>query len=108
MNNNSKLKCKQNQKLQTLLCKKNIKDKKRHEIELMGRLTAQTAEKSNVDYIVDFGAGVAHMARSLCFNYSLNVCCLEQNTALIKQAEYVNQFSISIKFVCNLIQFLEF
>lgn len=86
-NNNPKLKCKKNQKLQTVLCKKNIKDKKRHEIDLMSRLTAQTAKKCKVNFIIDFGAGLAHMARSLCFNYELNVCCLEQQTTFIKQAE---------------------
>lgn len=79
-----------NQKLQTILCKKNIKLKKRHEIEMMSQLTASIAKECNVNYIVDFGSGLGHLARSLSFNHGLNVCCLEQQSALIGQASYAH------------------
>lgn len=70
--------------------KKNIKAKKRHEIERMSRLTAEAAKKLGIKYVVDFGAGLGHLARLLCYGYGLNVCCLEKENALIHQAKYVH------------------
>lgn len=85
------------QKLQTILTKKNIKEKKRHEIEKLSQLTAQIADSSDVKYIVDFGAGLGHLARSLSFNFGLKVCCLEQDTSLTEQAKYAeNSFNLCI------------
>lgn len=73
--------------MQTILMKKNIKQKKRHEIERMGQLTAQIAKKFGVNYIVDFGSGLGHLARLLAYGYKLNVCCLERETAFTNQAK---------------------
>lgn len=95
-------------KLQTILMKKNIKEKKRHEIEKMSQLTARIAKDCDVQYIVDFGAGLGHLARALAFNYGAKVCCLEQQLALTEQAMWV-RFSISIhthhNFLCQIIGF---
>lgn len=76
-------------KLQTILTKKNIKEKKRHEIEKMSQLTARIARDCDVQYIVDFGAGLGHLARALAFNYGAKVCCLEQQLVLTEQAMLV-------------------
>lgn len=67
--------------------KKSIKEKKRHEIERMGQLTANIAKELGVKYIVDFGSGLGHLARLLAYGYKLNVCCLERDTALTNQAK---------------------
>lgn len=70
-----------------MLMKKKIKQKKRHEIERMGQLTADLAKEFGVNYVVDFGSGLGHLARLLAYGYKLNVCCLEKETALTDQAE---------------------
>lgn len=85
-NNNFRNQCKTHKKLQTFLTKKNIKEKKRHEIEKMSQLTARIAKDCGVQYIVDFGAGSGHLARALAFNFGVKVCCLEQQAALTEQA----------------------
>lgn len=79
--------CLTHPKIKTILTKKNIKVKKRHEIELMGSLTADVARESDVKYIIDFGAGLGHLARLLAYGYRLNVCCLERDSTLIEQAQ---------------------
>lgn len=88
-NNNPKsnFSCLTHPKIQTILMKKNIKQKKRHEIERMSQLTAQIAKKLGVNYIVDFGSGLGHLARLLAYGYKLNVCCLERETAFTNQAK---------------------
>lgn len=88
-NNNpkSEFDCLTHPKIKTILMKKNIKEKKRHEIERMSKLTADVAKKLHVKYIVDFGSGVGHLARLLVYGYKLNVCCLEKDKALIEQAK---------------------
>lgn len=86
VNNNLRNNCEKHQKLQTMLTKKNIKEKKRHEIAKMSQLTACIANDCDVRYIVDFGAGLGHLARALVFNFGMKVCCLEQQTALTEQA----------------------
>lgn len=78
--------CLMHPKLRTMLTKKNIKEKKRHEIEKMSELTARIAHENNIKYIVDFGAGLGHLARSLTYGYRLKVCCLEQQVILTDQA----------------------
>lgn len=88
-NNNPKneFDCLAHPKIKTILMKKNIKEKKRHEIQRMSELTADVAKKFNVKYIVDFGSGVGHLARLLAYGYKLNVCCLEKEQSLIEQAK---------------------
>lgn len=85
-NNNLRKQCKTHEKLQTILTKKNIKEKKRHEIDKMSQLTARIANDCNACYIVDFGAGLGHLARALAFDFGAKVCCLEQQSTLIEQA----------------------
>lgn len=64
-----------------------VKDKKRHEINQMADLCAQTARQCEVNYIVDFGAGLGHLARILSFQHKLRVCCLEQQIKLSEEAK---------------------
>lgn len=78
--------CLTHPKLKTYLTQKSIKAKKRHEIERMSRLTASVANEHSVEYIVDFGAGLGHLARSLTYGYGLKVCCLEQQISLTQSA----------------------
>lgn len=75
-----------NQKIRNIVAKKNIKLKKRHEIEQMSKITAKVARDNDVEYIIDFGSGLGHLSRALAYGYGLKVCCLEQQTALSEQA----------------------
>lgn len=75
-----------NPKIRNIISKKNIKLKKRHEIEKMSQVTAQIAQDCGVEYVVDFGSGLGHLARALSYGYGLKVCCLEQQTSLTEQA----------------------
>lgn len=52
----------------------------------MSQLTARVAKYSDVRYLVDFGAGLGHLARAIAFNFGAEVCCLEQQTSLTEQA----------------------
>lgn len=69
--------------------RKRIKPKKQHEIERMAALCSKTAANFRVEYILDFGAGVGHLARVLGYGYGLNVCCLEQQKQLSEEAKFV-------------------
>ncbi|ALC42015.1 CG2906, partial [Drosophila busckii] len=66
--------------------RKCVKPKKWHEITKMSAICAQSCKQLNVDYVVDFGAGVGHLARVLGFGYGINVCCLEMQAHLNAQA----------------------
>lgn len=68
---------------------KQMKMKKCHEIDRMAELSAATARKCNVKYLVDFGAGLGHLARILSFQHGLRVCCLEQDKTLSTEARLV-------------------
>ncbi|XP_011162554.2 protein RRNAD1 [Solenopsis invicta] len=65
---------------------KHVKIKKRHEIQQIARICADCARESNAKCIVDVGAGVGHLARSLAFKYGLHVMCIEQDSLLSQQA----------------------
>ncbi|XP_012059464.1 PREDICTED: protein RRNAD1-like [Atta cephalotes] len=65
---------------------KHVKIKKRHEIQQIARVCADCAQESNAECIVDVGAGVGHLARSLAFKYVLHVICIEQDALLSQQA----------------------
>lgn len=67
--------------------RKRIKPKKLHEIERMAALCAKTATKYQVEYILDFGAGLGHLSRILGYGYGLNVCCLEQQKPFTDEAK---------------------
>lgn len=87
-NPNETTNCLLHPKIKPILTQKNIKVKKRHEIERMSRYTAEVANEIGVRYIVDFGAGLGHLARSLAYGYELNVCCLEKQAEFTEQARY--------------------
>lgn len=78
-----------NPKLQNIF-KKHVKPKKRHEVQIMSEICSDTAKKCQVDYIVDFGAGLGHLSRKLAYGYQLKVCCLEQQTELTNQARFID------------------
>ncbi|XP_018312574.1 protein RRNAD1 [Mycetomoellerius zeteki] len=65
---------------------KHVKIKKRHEIQQIARVCADCAQESNAECIVDVGAGVGHLARSIAFKYGLHVICIEQDALLSQQA----------------------
>lgn len=114
-NNNPKREfcCLSHPRTHSVLVKKSIKAKKRHEIERMSQLTASIANDLGVKYIVDFGSGkwmkskvekcvvnlmfrwtgLGHLARMLAYGYKLNVCCLEKEHDLTEQAKYVRNVS---------------
>lgn len=65
---------------------KHVKIKKRHEVQQIAQICADCAQETNTRCIVDIGAGMGHLARSLAFKYGLHVTCIEQNTELSQQA----------------------
>lgn len=67
---------------------KNVKPKKRHEVEKMSRICGKVAKELGIEYIVDFGAGLGHLSRVLTYDYGLKVCCLEQNSELTQKAGF--------------------
>ena len=68
------------------LFSKNVKLKKRHEILNFSKVCSEYAERLNVKYIVDFGSGMGHLARTLTYGYGLRVCCIEMQETLIETA----------------------
>ncbi|XP_028048622.1 protein RRNAD1 [Monomorium pharaonis] len=65
---------------------KHVKIKKRHEIQQIARVCADCARKSDTRCIVDVGAGMGHLARSLAFKHGLHVMCIEQDALLSQRA----------------------
>lgn len=74
-----------------------VKPKKRHEIQLMASLCEYSCRISTVDFVVDFGAGLGHLARALGYGYGIQVSCIEMRPELNVQAS-----SIDIKLECIL------
>ncbi|XP_032662812.1 protein RRNAD1-like [Odontomachus brunneus] len=70
---------------------KHVKIKKRHEIQEIAKICADCARESDAKCIVDVGAGMGHLARSLAFKYDLCVTCIEQNESLSQQARKLDQ-----------------
>ncbi|XP_011687303.1 PREDICTED: protein RRNAD1-like isoform X2 [Wasmannia auropunctata] len=76
---------------------KHVKIKKRHEIQQIARICADCAQESSAKCIVDVGAGVGHLARSLAFKYGLHVTCIEQDALLSQQArKWDNELLVSL------------
>ncbi|KAG4077213.1 hypothetical protein HA402_016200 [Bradysia odoriphaga] len=71
--------------------RKRIKPKKLHEIERMAALCSRTATDCHVEYVLDFGAGLGHLARVLGYGYGLSVCCLEQQKRLSEEAKLIDE-----------------
>uniref|UniRef100_A0A1A9VP14 Methyltranfer_dom domain-containing protein n=1 Tax=Glossina austeni TaxID=7395 RepID=A0A1A9VP14_GLOAU len=70
---------------------KGVKRKKRHELEFMASTCVEMCQNVAVDFIVDFGAGVGHLARVLGFGCGIKVCCIEMQDQLNKQAEEIDK-----------------
>ncbi|XP_043257721.1 protein RRNAD1-like [Colletes gigas] len=73
------------------LFSKHIKKKKRYEIQEIAQVCADCAYESNSKCIVDIGAGMGHLARTLAFQYGLCVTCIEQDCILLQQARKWDQ-----------------
>ncbi|KAM7341958.1 methyltransferase-like protein 25B [Cochliomyia hominivorax] len=65
---------------------KGVKPKKRHELEHMVALCKQICLQNPVDFVIDFGAGLGHLARVLGYAYNIKVCALEMQNELNKNA----------------------
>lgn len=63
-----------------------VKPKKSHEIRRMAVICAQSCQQNSVDFVVDFGAGLGHLARILGYGFGINVCCFEMQADLNQQA----------------------
>lgn len=63
-----------------------VKPKKSHEIRKMAAICARSSRQTSIDYVVDFGAGVGHLARILGYGYGIKVCCFEMQSDLNEQA----------------------
>uniref|UniRef100_W8B7A2 Protein RRNAD1 n=1 Tax=Ceratitis capitata TaxID=7213 RepID=W8B7A2_CERCA len=69
---------------------KGVKPKKRHEIKIMSSICKYSCQQSPVDFIVDFGAGLGHLARVLGYGYGTQVFCFEMQSDLNAQAHTMN------------------
>ncbi|XP_017061468.1 protein RRNAD1 isoform X2 [Drosophila ficusphila] len=69
---------------------KRVKPKKQHEITRMAEICGISCRQTPVDFIVDFGAGVGHLARILGYGYGLQVCCFEMQPDLNLQAREID------------------
>ncbi|XP_056633779.1 methyltransferase-like protein 25B [Diorhabda sublineata] len=56
---------------------KNVKLKKRHEIDVMAKQCYKSAEETDCFYIVDIGSGLGHLSRMLSYGYGFKVCTFE-------------------------------
>ncbi|XP_016957699.1 methyltransferase-like protein 25B isoform X1 [Drosophila biarmipes] len=65
---------------------KRVKPKKQHEVRRMAEICALSHRQTPVDFVLDFGAGVGHLARILGYGYGVQVCCLEMQPDLNQQA----------------------
>lgn len=54
----------------------------------ISKVTSECAKVAKCECIVDIGAGLGHLARTLAYNYGLCVVCLEQDESLSEQAKY--------------------
>ncbi|KAK9889473.1 hypothetical protein WA026_004748 [Henosepilachna vigintioctopunctata] len=70
---------------------KNVKLKKRHEIPIMAKLCYEMAVKCNCFYIVDVGSGLGHLSRMLSYGYNLEICTIEADNELVKQARILDE-----------------
>lgn len=53
----------------------------------MAALCKHIHTETPVDFIVDFGAGLGHLARVLGYAYNIKVCCLEMQNELNRQGK---------------------
>ncbi|OAD52468.1 Protein RRNAD1 [Eufriesea mexicana] len=80
------------------LFSKHIKKKKRYEIREIAQVCVGCAYKASCKCIVDIGSGMGHLARTLAFQYGLNVTCIEQDRILLQQArKWDQELLMSIK-----------
>ncbi|XP_043281175.1 protein RRNAD1-like isoform X2 [Venturia canescens] len=77
---------------------KSVKKKKCHEVENIAQTTSECAEVAKCECIVDIGAGMGHLARTLAYNYGLAVVCLEQDKLLSQQAKiFDDRLSVELR-----------
>ncbi|XP_072394827.1 methyltransferase-like protein 25B [Diabrotica undecimpunctata] len=69
---------------------KNVKLKKRHEIDVMAKLCYRLAKETNCFHIVDIGSGVGHLSRMLSYGYGIKMCTVEAVDAFTKLAEIMD------------------
>ncbi|KAM8712649.1 hypothetical protein ACLKA7_013046 [Drosophila subpalustris] len=67
-----------------------VKPKKSHEIRRMAAICARSCQQTSVQFVVDFGAGLGHLARILGYGYGINVCCFEMQADLNRQAQSID------------------
>lgn len=65
---------------------KNVKPKKRYEIQQMSLETARLAAKTGVNFVIDIGSGLGHLCRVLGYGYGLNAIGVETRVDLNKRA----------------------
>lgn len=70
---------------------KNVKQKKRHEIDAVAKLCRQQAASNGCHHIVDIGSGVGHLSRMLSYGYGFKVCTFEANETLVKSATALDE-----------------
>lgn len=68
---------------------KNLNPKKRHEVSQMSQVSNDSAVQTNVENVVDFGAGLGHLSRIIGYGYGLNMICLEMQDQLNEEAKLV-------------------
>ncbi|XP_023345260.1 protein RRNAD1 isoform X2 [Eurytemora carolleeae] len=59
--------------------RKHVKPKKQYELARLGKFTYDILNQINVNCLIDVGSGQGHLARYLCYSYSLQVACVDSN-----------------------------
>lgn len=63
----------------------------------MASLCKEICLETTVDFVVDFGGGLGHLARTLGYAFNIKVCCLEMQTKLNKQAYEMDEHMEKLK-----------
>lgn len=94
--------CSNHPKLQNLFGK-NVKPKKKHEIDVMAKIIADCAKSTKSECASDVGAGMGHLARTLAYKYNMCVTCVEQQTQLSEQARKLDAHfeAMALKYLPN-------
>ncbi|KAF7989873.1 hypothetical protein HCN44_008547 [Aphidius gifuensis] len=98
-NNNKILKLKN-------LFNKNVKEKKRYEIENFSKYCSYISYVSNCNAIIDIGAGIGHLSRKLSYKYNKKMICIEKEKSLSDSAQkyddnFINILKKSFKKICG-------
>jgi len=78
--------------------RKHVKPKKQYEMCRLSKLTNNISAHVGVENILDIGSGAGHLSRYLCYNYQLQVACVDGDDNLTSSAK---KFDEQLEFTVN-------